>query len=286
MPKCHMGKTLKFFVALFLSIFLNLHGAESEPAIDNPIKGFDLFMIDLETRINHYEKQLGGSQGCRIWRVGHAIFKTGLRKWYKIREKEIEEVNAFIESPTLTTRNKMAAIASKIEAMEQNWRDFERLQHDKPWLACGQVHDEEKAEFFDGFADYFHEHCRELFSRIENFLDQHTESFPEIVCVICLERQPEILYSCGHFIACKKCNEDLTVCPVCRISNPNPKKPTYFSRCKGCHQEKVAILCINCNTMELCEECSQKEAQSKYVFSCSTLLCKLKARKLMKCFPT
>jgi hypothetical protein len=39
-------------------------------------------------------------------------------------------------------------------------------------------------------------------------------------CAICLEHPRTMVFSCGHFIACKKCMPQLLTCPVCRVGFP------------------------------------------------------------------
>ena len=36
------------------------------------------------------------------------------------------------------------------------------------------------------------------------------------LCVICLERQPETVFPCGHLCACERCGGGLQRCPICR----------------------------------------------------------------------
>lgn len=42
------------------------------------------------------------------------------------------------------------------------------------------------------------------------------EPTASILCVICLERTRDIVFSCGHFACCSECGDTLDKCPVCR----------------------------------------------------------------------
>lgn len=50
-------------------------------------------------------------------------------------------------------------------------------------------------------------------------------------CIICCDRQIEIVFvPCGHQLACRKCCERMTTCPVCRLAIES-KVRTYFANC-------------------------------------------------------
>ena len=49
------------------------------------------------------------------------------------------------------------------------------------------------------------------------------KTFKEDNCVICLEKQPNVLFcNCGHLCVCEKCSkkgEGLEKCPICKTKN-------------------------------------------------------------------
>jgi len=45
-------------------------------------------------------------------------------------------------------------------------------------------------------------------------------------CVLCIDRDKNIKFNCGHVVACSECAQKINDCPVCR--QPITKKETVY----------------------------------------------------------
>jgi Zinc finger, C3HC4 type (RING finger) len=82
------------------------------------------------------------------------------------------------------------------------------------------------------------------------------------LCVICLARNREILFDCGHFACCSDCGDDLEKCPVCgdgvfgpkmSLSCEAPDNPDDLNKCPLGHM--VDGMIDPCGHIGYCHQC-------------------------------
>ena len=148
----------------------------------------------------------------------HSLFKTlwyfclcgkpKFRSDYKVIEKDIE-VEADFNLPTYTFETIMDSIANGIHNMDDQKLTLYVDDYDNIYLMAVKIEFTPHVEKIRG-------------PQNKNINGENT--FKEETCIICVEKEPKVLFcGCGHLCVCKECKKFFQkyVCRICKHKSKN-----------------------------------------------------------------